>query len=143
MIFKVFFSFVIFKLFCWISNLTTDYSNRKLKLIWNDMKATPTFCISCPHLLVMYLYYCFFVFQFMIVIVRIILINFVIIFVLRKICISYPRMRSAKWQIFYEFLMFSNLFHKPLDEWNNDKIWETSKVFANITQKLTCDNYYH
>ena len=125
MIFKVFFSFVIFKLFCWISNLTTDYSNRKLKLIWNDMKATPTFCISCPHLLVMYLYYCFFVFQFMIVIVRIILINFVIIFVLRKICISYPRMRSAKWQIFYEFLIFcifsdiSRVFRQKVrNEWN-------------------------
>ena len=125
MIFKVFFSFVIFKLFCWISNLTTDYSNRKLKLIWNDMKATPTFCISCPHLLVMYLYYCFFVFQFMIVIVRIILINFVIIFVLRKICISYPRMRSAKWQIFYEFLIFcifsdiSRVFRQKVrNKWN-------------------------
>ena len=125
MIFKVFFSFVIFKLFCWISNLTTDYSNRKLKLIWNDMKAKPTFCISCPHLLVMYLYYCFFVFHFMIVLVRIILINFVIMFVLRKICISYLRMPSAKCQIFYEFLIFcifsdiSRVFRKKVrNEWN-------------------------
>ena len=39
---------------------------------------------------------------------------------------------SAIWEIFPEFLLFFNLFHEPLYESNNSKIWETRKLFANI-----------
>ena len=41
---------------------------------------------------------------------------------------------SAIWEIFSEFLIFCNLFHKPSGEWNNSKIWETRKTFANIAR---------
>ena len=34
------------------------------------------------------------------------------------------------WEIFFEFLIFCNLFFEPLGEWNNSKIWETRKIFA-------------
>ena len=36
------------------------------------------------------------------------------------------------WEIFSGFLSFFNLFHESLSEWNNSKIWETRKIFANI-----------
>ena len=31
----------------------------------------------------------------------------------------------------HDCFMFCKLFHESLDEWNNSKIWETSKIFAN------------
>ena len=37
-------------------------------------------------------------------------------------------------QIFDEFLVFWDLFYKPLGETNNRKLWETSKIFVNIGQ---------
>ena len=54
---------------------------------------------------------------------------------------SYRTVPSPIWQIFFEFLMFCNLYHKPIGEWNKGKTWETSKAFVNIARKLTCDNY--
>ena len=33
---------------------------------------------------------------------------------------------------FFWVSLFCNLFHKPLGEWNNSKIWETRKTFTNI-----------
>ena len=50
------------------------------------------------------------------------------------LCSCYRTMPSAVWEIFSEFLIFCNLFHEPLGEWNNSKIWETRKIFANIVQ---------
>ena len=47
---------------------------------------------------------------------------------------SYRTVPSAIRQIFNEFLIFCDLFHKPIREWNNGKIWETSKVFVNIAR---------
>ena len=41
---------------------------------------------------------------------------------------------SAIWEIFSEFLIFCNLFYEPLGKWNNSKIWEKRKIFANITR---------
>ena len=42
---------------------------------------------------------------------------------------------SAILEIFSEFLIFCNIFHEPLGKWNNSKIWEARKVFANIAQR--------
>ena len=36
------------------------------------------------------------------------------------------------WEIFSKFLRLCNLFH----EWNNSKIWETRKIFANIVEPI-------
>ena len=44
----------------------------------------------------------------------------------------YRTLPSAIWEIFSYFLIFCNLFHGPLGERNNSKIWETRKIFANI-----------
>ena len=38
-------------------------------------------------------------------------------------------------EIFSEFLIFRNIFREPLGKWNNSKIWEGRKVFANIAQR--------
>ena len=46
----------------------------------------------------------------------------------------YRTVPSAIWEIFSEFLISCNLFCEPLDEWNNSKIWETRKIFANIVR---------
>ena len=43
-------------------------------------------------------------------------------------------MPSAIWEIFSEFLIFCDLFHEPLGQWNISKIWEISKIFVNIAQ---------
>ena len=51
-----------------------------------------------------------------------------------KICSSYRTVSSGIWQIFYEFLIFPDLFYKNLDESNNRKIWRTSKIFVNIAR---------
>ena len=45
---------------------------------------------------------------------------------------------STIWEIFSEFLIFCNLFQEPLGEWNNSKIWETRKIFANIARGNVC-----
>ena len=43
-------------------------------------------------------------------------------------------LKSEIWQIFYKLLLFCSLFPKPLDEWNNSKIWNNSKTFVNIAR---------
>ena len=48
----------------------------------------------------------------------------------------YRTLLSAIWEIFSEFLIFYNLFHESLGEWNNSKIWEMRKIFANIAQGI-------
>ena len=50
------------------------------------------------------------------------------------LCRCYRTVPSAIWEIFSEFFIFCNLFHEPLGEWNNSKIWETRKIFANIAR---------
>ena len=37
-------------------------------------------------------------------------------------------------EIFSKFLISCKLFHEPLSQWNNSKIWETRKIFANIVR---------
>ena len=60
-----------------------------------------------------------------------------IIYLLHIICITvtlsscYRTVPSAIWEIISEFLIFCDLFHEPLSEWNNSKIWETRKIFPN------------
>ena len=46
------------------------------------------------------------------------------------VAIFYPQntMLSLMWQIFSEFLMFYNLFHKLLGQRNNIKIWDTGET---------------
>ena len=56
------------------------------------------------------------------------------IFCILTISSCYRTVPSAIWEIFSEFLIFCNLFHEPLGEWNNSKIWETRKIFANIAR---------
>ena len=34
----------------------------------------------------------------------------------------------------FEFLIFCTLIREPLGDWNNTKIWETKKIFANMAQ---------
>ena len=48
---------------------------------------------------------------------------------LTKINTGYRTVSGAIWQIFSVFLIFYILFHEPLDEWNNRKIWETREIF--------------
>ena len=55
-------------------------------------------------------------------------------FILVMISSCYRTVPSAIWEIFSKFLIFCNLFHEPLGEWNNSKIWETRKIFANIAR---------
>ena len=50
------------------------------------------------------------------------------------ICSCYRTLPSAIWEIFCEFLIFCDLYHEPLGEWNKSKIWETTKIFANIAR---------
>ena len=51
-----------------------------------------------------------------------------------KISTTYRIVSSVVWQIFYEFLIFSNFFHEPLCMWNNNEIWETSIIFVYIVR---------
>ena len=51
-----------------------------------------------------------------------------------QICKCYCKVLSAIWDIFSEFLIFCNLFHEPLDGWNNSKIWETKKTLGNVAR---------
>ena len=51
-----------------------------------------------------------------------------------KICSCYRTVLRAIWQIFSGFFMFCNLFHEPLAEWSNSKIWETRTIIANIAR---------
>ena len=44
----------------------------------------------------------------------------------------YHTVPSAIWEIFSEFVIFCNLFHKTLGEWNNSK----------ILHEALCDNYF-
>ena len=55
-------------------------------------------------------------------------------FILVMISSCYRTVPSAIWEIFSKFIIFCNLFHEPLGEWNNSKIWETRKIFANIAR---------
>ena len=56
---------------------------------------------------------------------------------------SYRTLPRAIWEIFSELLIFCNLFHELLDDWNNSKILETRKVFANIASgNITCSIYF-
>ena len=49
------------------------------------------------------------------------------------ICTSYRMVPIAIWQMFNEFLIFY-IFHEPLGERNNSRIWETSKIFLSIAR---------
>ena len=51
-----------------------------------------------------------------------------------NISTSYRTVPSPIWEIFSQFLIFWNLFHEPLGEWNSSKIWETWKIFADIVR---------
>ena len=56
---------------------------------------------------------------------------------------SYHTLPSAIWEIFSELPIFCNLFHELLDDWNNSKIPQTRKVFANIALgNITCSIYF-
>ena len=50
------------------------------------------------------------------------------------ICSCYRTVLNIIRVIFSELLMFCDLFQELLDKWNNSKIWETRKTFANIAQ---------
>ena len=46
---------------------------------------------------------------------------------------SYRTVPSTIWpigQYFLSFSCFADLFHEPLGEWNNNKIWETREILA-------------
>ena len=61
--------------------------------------------------------------------------NFIVCLpLLCEICSCYRTVPGVIWEIFSEFLIFCNLFHEPLGEWNNNKIWETRKVSANVAR---------
>ena len=55
---------------------------------------------------------------------------------------------SVRLQTFSEFLTICDFFQEVLGAWNNSEIWETSKIFVNITRSycamtslwLTCQN---
>ena len=60
------------------------------------------------------------------------------------VCSCYRTVSSSVCEIFAEFLLFCNLFHKPaLGKWNKSK--KQGKKFANIAnidKVATCDNYF-
>ena len=47
-----------------------------------------------------------------------------------KYAIVIPRFRVRYDQCFPSLSYFAGLFHEPLGEWNNSKIWETRKILA-------------
>ena len=72
--------------------------------------------------------------------------KFVIFFVifwvsLEWIACCYRTVSNVIWEIFSEFFIFCKLFHEPLGDWNNSKIWGTRKIFI-ILYKAAYDNYF-
>ena len=53
----------------------------------------------------------------------------------------YRTVPSAIWKIPSKFLTFCCLFHEPLSERNNRKLWETRNIFANIARG-NCNNCF-
>ena len=51
-------------------------------------------------------------------------------FFVLTISTSYHTPPSTIWSIFSKFLIFCDLFHDPLGEWNNSKIWKAITIFT-------------
>ena len=53
------------------------------------------------------------------------------------------RFRLQHDQYFPNFSYFADLFHEPLGEWNNSKIWETRKILAILCEINLRQLAYH